>query len=47
MNITLILNTDGGIPVGMKVTDLDHLISILKFQSEENGLKISGNLSAK
>ena len=47
MNITLILNTDGGIAVGMKVTDLDHLINILKFQSEEKGLKISGNLEIK
>ena len=47
MNITITLNTDGGIPVGMKVADLDHLISILKFQSEEKGLKISGNLSIK
>ena len=47
MNITLILNTDGGIPVGMKVTDLDHLISILKFQSKEKDLKISGNLVIK
>ena len=47
MNITLILNTDGGIPVGMKVTDLEHLINILKFQSEEKGLEISGNLEIK
>ena len=47
MNLTIILTTDGGIPVGMKVTNLDHLISILKFQSEEKGLKISGNLSIK
>ena len=47
MNLTIILNTDGGIPVGMRVTDLDHLIRILKFQSEEKGLKISGNLVIK
>jgi len=47
MNLTLTLNTDGNIPVGMKVTDLEHLIRILKFQSEEKGLNISGNIVIK
>tara|TARA_R110000824_G_scaffold107367_3_gene253616 strand:+ start:1470 stop:1613 length:144 start_codon:yes stop_codon:yes gene_type:complete len=47
MNITIILNTDGGIPVGMKVTNLEHLINILKFQSKEKGLDISGELEIK
>jgi len=43
MDVTLILHTDG-IPVGMNITDLEHLIRILKFQSEEKGLNISGNI---
>jgi hypothetical protein len=52
MDVTLTLNTDGNIPVGMKVTDLEHLIRILKFQSEEKGLNIfsynvSGNILIK
>jgi hypothetical protein len=52
MDVTLTLNTDGNIPVGMKVTDLEHLIRILKFQSEEKGLNIfsynvSGNIVIK
>ena len=47
MDLTLTLNTDGNIPVGMKVTNLEHLIRILKFQSEEKGLCISGNIVIK
>ena len=47
MDLTLTLNTDGNIPVGMKVTNLEHLIRILKFQSEEKGLGISGNIVIK
>lgn len=51
MDVALILHTDG-VPVGMKVTDLEHLIRILKFQSEEKGLNIfsyniSGNIVIK
>jgi len=51
MNLTLTLHTDG-VPVGMKVTDLEHLIRIIKFQSEEKGLNIfsyniSGNILIK
>jgi hypothetical protein len=51
MDVALILHTDG-VPVGMKVTDLEHLIRIIKFQSEEKGLNIfsyniSGNIVIK
>ncbi len=41
MKVTVLLNE---VPTGLKVTDLDHLIAILKFQSE-NGLNISGTIT--
>ena len=43
MKVTIIYKDEAA--GGLKVRDLDHLITILKCQSEEKGLEISGTLT--
>ena len=45
MKVMIIYKDEAAAPFGLKVRDLDHLITILKFQSEEKGLEISGTLT--
>jgi hypothetical protein len=45
MNITLIITDDFGITTGMKIVNLEHLVRILTFQTEEKGMTVFGSLS--